>query len=121
MGFIMIEYPPEVEIADPSLSQSLCDDWQSFTSESAVCSVFGANRTILITKGFSAGTSVRDDTFSFTLPYVTNPIGLEETSTFRFTTFSESLGIVDTYTGPTTVQMEHAAILNTYELVMSTS
>ena len=48
----MIEYPPEVDIGDPSLSQSLCGDWQQFPSESAICSIFALNRTILITKGF---------------------------------------------------------------------
>lgn len=51
-GLIMVEYPPELRIDDPSLAQSLCSDWLNFPSSPAVCTIFAENRTIIVNKGF---------------------------------------------------------------------
>jgi len=51
-GMIIVEYPQQVEFKDWSLSQSLCNSWTNFVSESAVCTIFPANRTMIIKKGF---------------------------------------------------------------------
>jgi|LauGreDrversion4_2_1035121.scaffolds.fasta_scaffold543195_1 hypothetical protein len=57
----MVEYPPQVNIQDSSLSQALCNGWENFPSVSAVCQIFTINRTIIITKGFHAGDGIKDD------------------------------------------------------------
>lgn len=54
----MVEYPLQVNIQDPSLSQALCNGWENFPSVIAVCQIFTNNRTIIITKGFHAGNGI---------------------------------------------------------------
>jgi len=57
----MVEYPIQVNIQDPSLSQALCNGWDNFPSVTAVCQIFTNNRTIIITKGFHAGNGIQND------------------------------------------------------------
>lgn len=87
-GLIMVEYPEQVNVEDPSLSQTLCRDWRNFPSEAAVCTIFTANRTIIVNKGFQAGEGglAEPTEYSWVVPYVTNPATLIVTDSFKVTT-----------------------------------
>jgi len=96
-GLIMVEYPEQVNVEDPSLSQTLCRDWRNFPSEAAVCTIFTANRTMIVNKGFQAGDGgVSEPTeYSWIVPYVTNPATLIETDSFKITTRDQFFNLID--------------------------
>mmetsp|Transcript_10909 Transcript_10909/g.16554 ORF Transcript_10909/g.16554 Transcript_10909/m.16554 type:complete len:123 (+) Transcript_10909:558-926(+) len=85
-GLLMVQYPEQVSIEDPSLSQTLCSGWENFPSTTPVCSIFPANRTIIVSKGFQAGEGGAggETTYTWTVPFVTNPVTLNPTDTFIF-------------------------------------
>lgn len=93
----MVEYPEQVNVEDPSLSQTLCKDWKNFPSEAAVCTIFTANRTIIVNKGFQAseGGSAGPTEYSWVVPYVTNPATLIATDSFKVTTRDQFFNLID--------------------------
>ena len=119
-GIIMVEYPEQVKVEDPSLSQTLCRDWINFPSEAAVCTIFTANRTIIVNKGFQAsegGVSEATE-YSWVVPYITNPATLIETDSFKVTTRDQFFNLIDMKEDDITVKMEEAAVFRSAELVL---
>lgn len=85
---LMVVYPEQVSFEDPYSSQSQCDKWTNFASNTGVCTIHAHNRTIIISKGFQHGPGGKagETVFSWVVPYMTNPPTLERTATFRFFT-----------------------------------
>ena len=119
-GLIMVEYPEEISVEDPSLSQTLCYSWENFPSESAVCAIHDLNRTIIISKGFQAaeGGEGGASEYSWVVPFVTNPATLLTTSSFRITTRDQYFALIDDLASGVTVQMTKAAVLKSASLVL---
>ena len=117
-GLIMVEYPEEVSVEDPSLSQTLCHSWENFPSGAAVCAVHDHNRTIIIAKGFQAaeGGDGGVTEYSWVVPRVTNPATLLVTGTFRITTRDQYFALIDDLAEGVTVQMVKAAVLKSASL-----
>lgn len=97
----MVVYPSQVEITDPSLSQTLCTGWVGFTSETPVCTIFTANRTIIVSKGFqqSEGGAAGETTYSWTIPYLTNPPTIEPTDPYAISVRDQFFALVDNNAG----------------------
>lgn len=100
-GIIMVVYPSQVAIGDASLSQTLCSAWVGFTSETPVCTIFTANNTIIVSKGFqqAEGGAAAATTYSWTVPYVTNPPTLRPTDSYTITIRDQFYAIIDEIKG----------------------
>jgi hypothetical protein len=100
-GIIMVVYPAQVEIGDASLSQTLCADWLGFTSDTPVCTIFPGNRTIIVSKGLqqSEGGPAGETTYSWSIPYVTNPPTLLPTDSYTISTRDQFYSIIDIVSG----------------------
>lgn len=85
-GIITVKYPSQIRIEDPSLSQTQCKDWENFPSNQGHCSI--DDNSIIVYKGFQqgAGGPGPSTVYSWTVPAVTSPASLLETSSFEIQT-----------------------------------
>jgi hypothetical protein len=125
-GVIMVVYPSQVAISDASLSQTLCAGWVGFTSETPVCTIFTANNTIIVSKGFqqAAGGAAAATTYSWTVPYVTNPPTLLPTDSYSITIRDQFYAIIDEISGDggdpgVSLQISNAALFQNAELELA--
>lgn len=136
-GLIMVQYPLQVEIEDSSLSQTLCrgeyagketekaliadrKEWKNFPAGAAVCTIFAANRTLIVNKGFQTGQGGPGGTtkYSWILPYVSNPPNLAASDSFIVTTRDQFFSVIDEVKTGVTVQMTHAAEFRSASLTL---
>ena len=136
-GLIMVQYPLQVEIEDSSLSQTLCrgeytgketekaliadrKEWKTFPAGAAVCTIFSANRTLIVNKGFQTGQGGPGGTtkYSWILPYVSNPPNLAASDSFIVTTRDQFFSVIDEVTTGVTVQMTDAAEFRSASLTL---
>jgi len=136
-GLIMVQYPLQVEIEDSSLSQTLCrgefsgketekaltadrKEWKNFPAGAAVCTIFSANRTLIVNKGFQTGQGGPGGTtkYSWILPYVSNPSNLAASESFIVTTRDQFFSVIDEVKTGVTVKMTDAAEFRSASLTL---
>ena len=117
-GIITVKYPPDVRIEDPSLSQTQCKDWKNFPSNQGHCSI--DSEQIIVYKGFQQGAGGPGPSaeYSWTVPAVTSPASLLETSSFEIQTRDQFNDKIDEVLVGVTVEMSRPAEFKRAELIL---
>ena len=114
-GVIRISYPDQIGIEDPSLTQTLCNSWEGFTSQTPVCTILPDNRTLIVSKGFQASDQ-EAAVLKWKVPFITNPPTLVETDSFTVETMDQYFALIDTIDAGVTVKMDTAAVFKSADL-----
>jgi hypothetical protein len=95
-------------------------EWKNFPAGTAVCTIFAANRTLIVNKGFQTGHGGPGGTtkYSWILPYVSNPPNLAASDSFIVTTRDQFFSVIDKVNTGVTVQMTEAAEFRSASLTL---